>query len=186
VRAIVKLGPQNEIGIIYTSTYEYTIAGTVSVALPYLYASEEEAIAKLIDKNVDYNKKPSVSEIKNIELDKANHTIEQLKKEINELKNSPSNNNDSIKELNEKVNELTGYRVKFDELTKDVKKNYVPKKDLDSANSNIKELSDENSELKEGLEKSLKQIEVMKADFNAACVKFKLSKKDAEWIQESE
>ena len=187
VLAAVQLGTSSEIGLIYSGSYEFNVIQTVTIAPQYAYMTEVEAIDKLINKNVDYSKRQTPIEAKNVELDKANQTIKQLTKEINELKEKGSvNESDVVKELNEKVNELTGYRVKFDELTKDMKKNYVPKIEVEQAKSELDLVESENVKLKEALESAIKQIEAMKVDFNNACVKFRLAKKDAEWIQESE
>ena len=195
VMKAVNLGHPGEIGIICSNVYEYQIAQTVTIAGSYLYETDEDAISKLIDKNTDYTNKRSEYQTNNLELSKANNYISELQNEISELKkklveqtnneNSATNDDsETINELTSTVNELRGYRVKFEELTKEVKKSYVSKKEMDSAKSNIKNLTDENDKLKEGMEKALKLIDDMKADFKEACKKFNIKKKDAEWVQE--
>jgi ribosomal protein S13 len=209
VMAAVKLGTNKEIGIIYGGGYELDEAKSVSVALPYLYATEEEAIAKLIDKNVDYTVKPPINELKSLELDKANQIIEKYKKEVEELKKelknklegkgtsaSDTEEDESFKNLRKEFEtlkiehkkvidentEYIGYRNKFNDLQKEVKNTYIQKAKTDIIK--IEKLEAENKNLKEGIENALKQIEDMKLDFNAACKKFNLNKKDGEWIQE--
>lgn len=200
ILSAIKLGSPSEIGIIYSSTYELEQARTISTVVPYLYSSEEEAKAKLIDKNLDYNSKPSMTDIKNLELDKANLRVAELVKELNELKdkydglnqNFNQHPSEEISALLEQIEslksdltkekesntELTGYRVKFETLQKEIDENYLPKiKDLEL-------ISSETETLKDGLDKALKQIEGMKSDFNTACRKFKLNKVEGEWIQE--
>lgn len=190
VISAIGLGSETEIGIICTSPYDVDIANDVKVASPYIHFTEEEAIAKLIKKDVDYTRKPTRYEIENLELDKANYQIEQYKKEIEELKLKCENKSQDeeaeltkLKEVTDKITELTGYREKFEDLQKQVKKNYVQKSEYDKVFIKIKEIETENKKLKEGLEKTLTQIEEMKNDFNAACQKFKITKKDDEWVQ---
>lgn len=212
VLSAVKLGSQSEIGIIYGSSYELEIARTVSVALPYLYSSEEEAIAKLIDKNVDYTRKPSHSEVVSLELEKANARIKELEAEVNtlmekttviedetlidlkeDLKVALEKNKTLLSEkeqLQEKVSELSEDSVVVNELkAKNAELDAVCKdltEKLHKADTDLKVTNNEKEELSAGLSKSLKQIEAMKKDFNEACSKFNLTKVDGEWVQSEE
>jgi hypothetical protein len=56
VLSAIELGYVHEIGIILESQDDFDEAVKVPLAIPYLYSNENEAISKLIDKNIDYTK----------------------------------------------------------------------------------------------------------------------------------
>jgi chromosome segregation ATPase len=88
IRAAMKLGDPNEIGIVIDGSYEMQIASQITGSAPYLYTDINEAMHKLIDPNVDYTAKLDNS--KNVlqlqdELAGKNAEIKKLQAEIGEL-----------------------------------------------------------------------------------------------------
>lgn len=88
IRAAMKLGDPNEIGIVIDGSYEMQIASQITGSAPYLYTDINEAMHKLIDPNVDYTAKLDNS--KNVlqlqdELAGRNAEIKKLQAEIGEL-----------------------------------------------------------------------------------------------------
>jgi hypothetical protein len=147
ILSVTRLGSPEEVGMVIRSSAELAIAGEVSVSDAYIYPTEEAVITALVDKKGNSQESLTKFELESIELGRARGMIELLNKEVGELKkkidDNPANSQ-AVKEMTEKVNNLeaerkdlidkvnalSGYKSKFEDLKRDVKENYVLKSEV--------------------------------------------------------
>lgn len=150
VLAAIKLGGPDEIGIILGSSYELDLARTISTSTPYLYMNEEEAVAKLIDKNKDYKRSSTLIMSNEVQL-----TITKKDKEIEDLKTQ-------VSELTQKLEDASKDRSD-DEVTKEFKLELRNKAEmiqkLESELVEVKFRFEEESKSNAELKKSLEEAE---------------------------
>lgn len=144
VLAAIKLGTPEEIGIVVGSTYELDIARSVSTSLPYLHMTEDEAIAKLIDKDKDYKSRQVIgADSMKLELQKKDEEIANLKNEKAELEkkiaDSESKGVDEV--VSEYKSELKAKSEQIQKLESDIEElkasEKISKEKLESAESTI-------------------------------------------------
>jgi predicted nucleic acid-binding Zn-ribbon protein len=115
--AALSLGTPSEVGIVLGGTWEQGVANQITGAAPYLYLSEDEAKAKLLDPTIDYKSSMADTQLSNLRESVADYELK-----IKDLKDQIIVKDSKIAELEAKGNDADyqTQKIKLDQAEKQV------------------------------------------------------------------